>query len=111
MIPEKWSIKMASSATEKWPIVAPITTLWIFCYPKSAHAAHSEDSGQTRRTPRLIRIFGGRIGHFVGFVMRRLNLSTYTSKFIPVCFSYLRQSFRITILYSTIDIYNQQKKG
>ena len=34
--------------------------------------ADSEDSDQTGRMPRLVWVFGGRIGHFVGFVMRRL---------------------------------------
>ena len=43
----------------------------------STHWAHSEDSDQTGRMPRLnppslIRVFAGRICHFVCFVMRRL---------------------------------------
>ena len=38
----------------------------------ATHWAHSEDSGQTVRMPRLIRVFAGRTCHFVGFVMRRL---------------------------------------
>ena len=33
----------------------------------------SEDSDQTGRMPRLIRVFAGRTYHFVGFVMRRLK--------------------------------------
>ena len=36
--------------------------------------ADREDSDQTARMPRLIRVFAGRIEHFVGFVMRRLKL-------------------------------------
>ena len=35
----------------------------------TTHWAHSEDACQTRRMPRLIRVFTGCIGHFVGFVM------------------------------------------
>ena len=35
--------------------------------------ADSEDSDQTERMPRLIRVFAGRTGHFVDFVMWRLK--------------------------------------
>ena len=37
------------------------------------HWAHSEDSDQTGRIPRLIWVFTGHTWHFVGFVMRRLK--------------------------------------
>ena len=39
----------------------------------ATHWAHSEDSDQTGRMPRLFSLFAGRKDHFVGFVMRRLN--------------------------------------
>ena len=39
--------------------------------PSFLHA-DSEDSDQTGRMPRLIRVFAGRTCHFVGFVMRWL---------------------------------------
>ena len=35
--------------------------------------AGSEDSDQTGWLPRLMEVFAGRTGHFVGFVMHRLN--------------------------------------
>ena len=35
---------------------------------------HTAKTDQTRRMPRLIRVFAGRKGHFVGFVIRRLSL-------------------------------------
>ena len=38
----------------------------------ATHWAHSEDSDQTGRMPRLIWVFAGRTIHFVGFVMHRL---------------------------------------
>ena len=38
----------------------------------ATHWAHSEDSDQTGRIPRLICVFAGRTCHFVGFVTRRL---------------------------------------
>ena len=34
--------------------------------------ADSEDSGQTGRMPRMICVFAGRTGHYIGFVMLRL---------------------------------------
>ena len=37
------------------------------------HWAHSEDSDETGRMPRLIWVFAGRTCHFVGFVTRRLT--------------------------------------
>ena len=42
----------------------------------ATHWAHSEDSGQTGWTPRLIWVFTWRTCHFVGFVMRWLNYSS-----------------------------------
>ena len=39
----------------------------------ATHWAHSEDSDQTGRMPRLIWVFAGRTCHFVGFVMRWLK--------------------------------------
>ena len=42
--------------------------------------ADSEDSDQTGRMRRLICVFAGRNGHFVGFVMRRLM---YTLQLSP----------------------------
>ena len=37
-----------------------------------SHWAHSEDSDQTGRMPSLTRVFAGRTGHIVGFVILRL---------------------------------------
>ena len=42
----------------------------------ATHWAHSEDSDQTGRIPRLIWVFAGRTCHFVGFVTMRRK-STY----------------------------------
>ena len=44
---------------------------WVAKDPNFLHA-DSEDSDQTGRMPRLVRVFTGRTCHFVGFVMRRL---------------------------------------
>ena len=49
---------------------------WFLSYPLSAREddwAHSEDSDQTGRMPRLIWVFAGRACHFVGFIMRWLH--------------------------------------
>ena len=42
----------------------------------ATHWAHSEDSDQTGRMPRLIWVFVVRTCHFIGFVMRQLNYQT-----------------------------------
>ena len=42
--------------------------------------ADSEDSDQSGRMPRLIRVFAGRTCHFVGFVVRKLNLNKNGSR-------------------------------
>ena len=39
----------------------------------ATHWAHSEDTDQTGRMPRLIWVFAGRTCHFAGFVTRRLK--------------------------------------
>ena len=41
----------------------------------ATHWAHSKDSDQTGRMPRLIWVFAGCTGHFVGFVMSWLKCS------------------------------------
>ena len=48
-------------------------TQWVAKDPSLLHA-DSEDSDQTGWKPRLIWVFAGHKGHFVGFVMRRLTL-------------------------------------
>ena len=50
-----------------------LCTQWVAKDPRFLHA-DSEDSDQTGRMPRLIRVFAGRTCDFVGFVMRRLIL-------------------------------------
>ena len=45
---------------------------WVAKDPRFLHA-DSEDSDQTGRMPRLIWVFSGRTGHFVGFVLQRLK--------------------------------------
>ena len=51
----------SKSSLSAWRNIGPLTTYW----------AHSEDSDQTGRMPRLIWVFAGRTCHFVGFVVRR----------------------------------------
>ena len=46
---------------------------WVAKDTRFLHA-DSEDSDQTGRMPRLIRVFAGRTGHFVSFVMLWLGL-------------------------------------
>ena len=42
--------------------------------------ADSKDSDQTGRISRLIGVFNGRKGHFVGFVVGRLKLEKSTER-------------------------------
>ena len=73
--PTKWQVHQAKtqislgirpvwseSLLSTWRKLGSLTTHW----------AHSKDSDQTGRMPRLIWVFAGRTCHFVGFVMRRL---------------------------------------
>ena len=53
----------------------------------ATHWAHSEDSDQTGRMPRLIWVFAGRTCHFVGFALRWLNYHQRT----PQCAQYFRE--------------------
>ena len=59
--------KMACAPSEDSSLTA-----WWKLGPLATHWAHSEDSDQTGRVPRLIWDFAGRICRFVGFVMSRL---------------------------------------
>ena len=58
---------------------------WVAEDPMFLHA-DSEDSDQTGQMPRLIWVFAGRKGHFVGFVMRRLNLIIKQTYLWQSCF-------------------------
>ena len=57
--PTKWPLRPESSMSA-WRNLGSLPT----------HCAHSKDSDQTGRMPRLIWVFAGRRDHFVGFVMR-----------------------------------------
>ena len=59
-----WHVRLAKtqSSLSAWRKFGSLVT----------HLAHSENSDLTGRMPRLIWIFAGRKGNFVGFVMRRL---------------------------------------
>ena len=47
-----------------------LCSFWVAKDPMVLHA-DTEVSDQTGRMPRLIRVFAGRTGHFVGFVLLR----------------------------------------
>ena len=57
---------------------------WVAKDPSFLHA-DSEDSDQIGRMPRLIWVLAGRTGHFVSFVMRRLNYLFSISVTIQGC--------------------------
>ena len=77
------SMRMAKST--EWPVRPAKTQISMGIRPVwsepslsawksfATYWAHSEDSGQTGRMPRLIWVFAGRTGYFVGFVVLRLK--------------------------------------
>ena len=60
------SLGICPVRSESW-----LCAQWVAKDPSFLHA-DSEDSDQTGRMPRLIRVFAGRTYYFVGFVMKRL---------------------------------------
>ena len=73
--PTKWHVHPA-----KTQISLGIHPIWSKLGSLATHWAHSEDSDQTGRMPRLIWVFAGRTCHFVGFVTRWLNYFCRYSK-------------------------------
>ena len=89
----KWQMSLCMTKPTKWPVHPAKTHISLGIHPVwsesslsawrklgslATHWVHSEDSDQTGWMPRLIWVFAGRIGHFVGFVMRMLKYSLYT---------------------------------
>ena len=62
----------SESSLSAWRKVGSLATHW----------AHSEDSDQTGRMPRLIWVFAGRTDHIVGFVMQRIILPFRCTVFV-----------------------------
>ena len=75
-----WQNQLSGMCAQRKQISLGIRTVWsessLSAWRKigslATHWAHSEDSDQTGRMPRLIWVFAGLSCHFVGFVMRRL---------------------------------------
>ena len=79
--PAKWSVCPAktrislgeSSLYAQWVVKDPsFLHAWVAKDPCFLHT-DSEGSDQTGQMPRLIWVFAGRTGHYVGFVMRRIS--------------------------------------
>ena len=78
--PTKWSVhptktQISLSVRPVWS--EPLLSVWRKLGSLPTYWAHSEDSDQTGRMPRLIWVFAGRTCHFVGFVTRRLNCALW----------------------------------
>ena len=84
----------------KWPVCPAMTQIslgihpvwsesslcaqWVAKDPSFLHA-NTKDSDQTGQLPRLIWVFAGHTGHFLGFVMLRFNcLTTLGKTTLPV---------------------------
>ena len=81
--PTKWHVRPAK--TQLSPGIRPFWSeysLCAQCVAKDPSFLHtdSEDSDQTGWMPRLIWVFDGCTGHFVGFVMRRLKYILYMDR-------------------------------
>ena len=76
----KWSVHPAKTQislgipdrSESW-----LCALWVAKNPMLLHADR-EDSDQTGWLPRLIRVFAGHTGHFVGFVVLQFKSYHFT---------------------------------
>ena len=72
--PTKWHVRPAKTRPGHPPsLIESSLSEWRELRSLATHWAHSKDSDQTGWMPRLIWVFAGRTGHFVGFVTRRLN--------------------------------------
>ena len=76
--PTKWPVRLAKTKISLgirpvWP-ESPLCTQWVAKDPRCLQA-DSKDSDQTG--PRLIWVFAGCTGHFVGLVMRRLSFNCH----------------------------------
>ena len=74
--PTKWHVRPAKTQISLG--IRPVwsessLSAWRKLRSLATHWAHSEDSDQTGWMPRLIWVFAGRTGHFVGFVTRRFK--------------------------------------
>ena len=81
--PIKWHVRPAKTqiSLDIRPVwLESSLSAWTKHWSLAAHWAHSEDSDQTGRMPRLIWVFAGCTCYFVGFVMRRL---IYSLRFLP----------------------------
>ena len=82
--PTKWIMRPAKTQLSlgNRPVWSePSLSAWWKLGPLTTHWAHSEDSDQTGRMPRLMWVFAGRTGHLVGFVTSRLICSLFSLKF------------------------------
>ena len=74
--PTKWHVRPAKTQISLGirPVLSESSLpAWRKLGSLATHWAHSEDSDQTGRMPRLIGVFAGCTCHFVGFVTRRLK--------------------------------------
>ena len=89
--PRKWHVHPAKTHISLgicpvWSI-SSLCTQWVAKDPTFLHV-DSKDSDQTGRTPRLIWVFEGHTGHFVGFVVRRLTYNPLFWVFKTLRFQY-----------------------
>ena len=120
--PTKWHVRPAK--TQISLCIRPVwsessLSAWRKLGSSATHWAHSEDSDQTGRmprlicsdqtgrTPRLIWVFAGRTCHFVGFLMRRLICRLYS---LMTCSAQRFQYLKICMFMTSNDIQTYQRR-
>ena len=84
--PTKWLVRPAKTQIGICPVWSESSlSAWRKLGSLATHWAHSKDSDQTRRMPRLIWVFAGSRGQFVGFVMRQLIYSHLQNRELTFC--------------------------
>ena len=102
--PTKWSVCPAKTQISLG--ICPVwsessLSTWRKLWSLATHWAHSEDSDQTGRMPRLIWVFTGHTCHFIGFVLRRLSYQfiwASSQKLLKTVFQNLIKWFTVKIL-------------
>ena len=107
--PTKWLVRPAKTQISLgirpvWS-ESSLCAQWVAKDPSFLHA-DSEDSDQTGRMTRLIWVFAGRTGHFVGFVVRRLISPSSTRQFfIPTQTTHVFDRVRWTCRWNVCMIF------
>ena len=93
-----WYLHLSRSMTNQQNDPCAHRRLWSAWEAKDPRFLHAdrEDTDQTGRMPRLIRVFAGCTGHFVGFIMWQLISLTVQKLVNQTYFTLLNRIFSLT---------------